>query len=117
MPRGQTRRALADLVRQHWPDWDPAAVESAITGGRIVVDGGILTNPNARIPLAAHLRLEPAQDLAGRRKLSWAIERFGVVAAGRVALDVGASTGGFTTAWLDAGAARVYAVDAGHGQL
>jgi 23S rRNA (cytidine1920-2'-O)/16S rRNA (cytidine1409-2'-O)-methyltransferase len=65
----------------------------------------------------AAVRWVAPTDLRGRRKLSWAIDHFGVGAAGRVALDVGACTGGFTTALLDAGAARVYAVDAGHGQL
>ena len=46
-----------------------------------------------------------------------ALEHFGVDVQGRVGLDVGASAGGFTTVLLRAGAARVYAVDAGHGQL
>ncbi|GAC1603233.1 MAG: TlyA family rRNA (cytidine-2'-O)-methyltransferase [Acidimicrobiales bacterium] len=83
----------------------------------MLVEGRVLTNAAARVPLDAPLRHEPPTQLAGQRKLSWAIGRFGVMATGRVALDVGACTGGFTTAWLDAGACRVYAVDAGHGQL
>jgi 23S rRNA (cytidine1920-2'-O)/16S rRNA (cytidine1409-2'-O)-methyltransferase len=57
------------------------------------------------------------KELHGREKLSFALEHFGVDATGRVAFDCGASTGGFTRALLDAGAARVYAVDAGFGQL
>jgi 23S rRNA (cytidine1920-2'-O)/16S rRNA (cytidine1409-2'-O)-methyltransferase len=117
MSKGQTRLTLAALVAKTWDSWDPAAVQTAITDGQILVDGRLLTNPNARVTPGAHLRFEPPHDLAGRRKLSWGIERFGIAATGRVALDVGASTGGFTTAWLEAGATRVYAVDAGHGQL
>ncbi|MEX2255942.1 MAG: SAM-dependent methyltransferase [Acidimicrobiia bacterium] len=59
----------------------------------------------------------PRQELHGVEKLTFALDRFGVDVGGRVAFDCGASTGGFTRALLDAGASRVYAVDAGFGQL
>jgi 23S rRNA (cytidine1920-2'-O)/16S rRNA (cytidine1409-2'-O)-methyltransferase len=59
----------------------------------------------------------PTPELQGRDKLAFALTRFGVDVAGRAAFDCGASTGGFTRALLDAGARRVYAVDAGFGQL
>lgn len=118
MARSQTRRvALAALVARRWPAWAPAEVESAIAGGEIVVEGRVLDNPRAQVATDAPVRHQPTPELAGRRKLGWAIERYGVEASGRTALDIGACTGGFTTAWLAAGAARVYAVDAGHGQL
>jgi 23S rRNA (cytidine1920-2'-O)/16S rRNA (cytidine1409-2'-O)-methyltransferase len=55
--------------------------------------------------------------LRGEAKLRAALAAFGVRPAGRVALDLGAAAGGFTRVLLDAGAARVYAVDAGFGQL
>jgi len=106
MPKGQTRVALSTLV-------EPGLIEA----GRVLVDGVCVTNPRARVLSSAAVRVLPGIDLAGRRKLGWALDRFGVVAAGAIVLDVGACTGGFTTAWLDAGAARVYAVDVGHGQL
>lgn len=55
--------------------------------------------------------------LRGRVKLAAALERLGIDARGAVALDAGAAAGGFVQALLDAGARRVYAVEAGHGQL
>lgn len=57
------------------------------------------------------------RELRGSLKLRAALDQFGVAIDGRVALDVGAATGGFTTVLLERGASRVYAVDAGHGQL
>ena len=53
----------------------------------------------------------------GGLKLKGALDAFGVAAKGRVCLDVGVATGGFTDCFLQAGAARVYAVDVGEGQI
>jgi 23S rRNA (cytidine1920-2'-O)/16S rRNA (cytidine1409-2'-O)-methyltransferase len=58
-----------------------------------------------------------SKPLRGSVKLVAALDAFGVDVVRKVCLDVGASTGGFTTVLLERGAARVYAVDAGHGQL
>lgn len=63
------------------------------------------------------LDVPPRGPLRGEAKLRAALEAFAVRVSGRVALDVGAAAGGFTRVLLEAGAARVYAVDAGHGQL
>lgn len=61
----------------------------------------------------------PPQPLAGEAKLRAALAAFAppLVVAGRVAADIGAAAGGFTRVLLEAGARRVYAIDAGHGQL
>ena len=67
--------------------------------------------------MSGPLELPPRGPLRGEIKLRAALESFAISVSGRVALDVGASTGGFTRVLLDAGASRVYAVDAGHGQL
>lgn len=53
----------------------------------------------------------------GGLKLEKAVDRFGVELSGRICMDIGASTGGFTDCMLQNGAAKVYAVDVGHGQL
>lgn len=65
----------------------------------------------------APLTLPPRPPLRGEAKLQAALDHFGIDVRGRIALDVGAAAGGFTQVLLRAGAARVYAVDAGHGQL
>src|SRR5580698_7930159 len=112
----KSRQPLERLVAVRWPEVDPVA---SINGGLVLVDGVVVTNPAAQVlPDAALRLLDPgAAELAGTRKLSWALSNFGVWAEGATVLDVGASTGGFTTAWLAAGATRVFAVDVGHGQL
>ena len=63
------------------------------------------------------MRIVGECTLRGRVKLAAALDAFGVDASGAVALDAGAAAGGFVQALLDAGAARVYAVEAGFGQL
>jgi 23S rRNA (cytidine1920-2'-O)/16S rRNA (cytidine1409-2'-O)-methyltransferase len=95
---------------------DQAPID-AITSGRVRVNGRVLTNPNSMVALDSSIVIELREPLRGEVKLNAALEKFGVDPAGRVALDVGAAAGGFTKALLAAGAARVYAVDAGHGQL
>ena len=91
--------------------------EQLIKAGRVLVDGRVITNPAARVRLDASIRVLPETRLRGDIRLTFALDRLGIRVAGRVAADVGASAGGFTTALLDRGAARVYAIDAGVGQL
>jgi 23S rRNA (cytidine1920-2'-O)/16S rRNA (cytidine1409-2'-O)-methyltransferase len=92
-------------------------IEEAIEAGRVLVDGRIVTNPNSQVAPDAALAVRPVRALRGTAKLAAALEAFAVPVEGRVALDLGAAAGGFTTALLQAGARRVYAVDVGHGQL
>lgn len=106
---------LAEIVAGSWPDaGDPAAL---IAAGRITVDGFPVTNPRSRPKPGAAVALSSEQRLRGSVKLEAALDGFGVAVEGRVALDVGAAAGGFTSVLLERGARRVYAVDAGHGQL
>jgi 23S rRNA (cytidine1920-2'-O)/16S rRNA (cytidine1409-2'-O)-methyltransferase len=81
--------------------------------GRRVDKAGALVAPDSRIELAA----APRYVSRGGDKLAHALTTFAVEPSGRVCLDVGASTGGFTHCLLDRGAVRVYAVDVGVHQL
>jgi 23S rRNA (cytidine1920-2'-O)/16S rRNA (cytidine1409-2'-O)-methyltransferase len=83
------------------------------TADRRVDKPGALLAPDAPITLAARARFVSR----GGDKLDFALGALDVRVAGRVCLDVGASTGGFTDCLLQRGAARVYAVDVGYGQL
>lgn len=94
----------------------PVAVDEVIAG-RALVDGRVITNPAARVRADAAVRLLRAARLRGDIKLSYALDVLDIDVDGSVCVDVGASAGGFTTALLDRGAARAYAVDVGTGQL
>lgn len=116
MPGKPRFAALTQRVRQLYPHVpDPARL---ISDGRVRVNGVVVSNPLARISRGAAVVITgPPQPPRGARKLEAALGAFAVPVAGRVAVDIGAATGGFTLALLAAGARRVYAVDAGHGQL
>ncbi|NLW81804.1 MAG: TlyA family RNA methyltransferase [Desulfovibrionales bacterium] len=79
----------------------------------------LVAKPGQQIPRTACLELKDLERFVSRGgyKLLTALEHFGLDVTGMVALDAGASTGGFTDCLLQFGAARVYAVDVGHGQL
>jgi 23S rRNA (cytidine1920-2'-O)/16S rRNA (cytidine1409-2'-O)-methyltransferase len=110
----QLRRLRDELARTHPSINDPDAV---IAQGAVAVDGRIVTNGASLVRVGAAIALLSAQRLRGEAKLEAALDAFRVAVSGRVALDVGAAAGGFTRVLLQAGAQRVYAVDAGHGQL
>jgi 23S rRNA (cytidine1920-2'-O)/16S rRNA (cytidine1409-2'-O)-methyltransferase len=82
------------------------------TGGRESPKPGQLIDPASPIEISDRA---PVSRAAG--KLAPVLERWAIPVTGRVALDVGASTGGFTATLLAAGAAKVYAIDVGRGQL
>jgi 23S rRNA (cytidine1920-2'-O)/16S rRNA (cytidine1409-2'-O)-methyltransferase len=88
--------------------------------GTVEVEGRRVDKPGTPVKdessLAVLAPKEPYVSRAGR-KLSHALDHFGIDPAGRVCLDVGASTGGFTDCLLQRGASRVYALDVGYGQL
>jgi 23S rRNA (cytidine1920-2'-O)/16S rRNA (cytidine1409-2'-O)-methyltransferase len=91
-----------------------------ILAGQVRVDGQIVSKAGHPTAAAAEVTLvEPDHPYVSRGgvKLAHALDVFGVDPSGRLALDVGASTGGFTDVLLRRGASRVVALDVGHGQL
>jgi 23S rRNA (cytidine1920-2'-O)/16S rRNA (cytidine1409-2'-O)-methyltransferase len=106
---------VADAVAARYPDLDDAV--AAVEAGDVLVDGKPVLNPRSRVAESAAVVLRRGPRLRGSAKLDAALDTFAVRVDGRVALDCGAAAGGFTAVLLARGARRVYAVDAGHGQL
>ena len=105
---------------------DRGLVESRARGQSLILAGKVFTGDRrvqkAGDPMAEDAPLEVRGQehpwvSRGGVKLDHALRHFDLSPAGRVCLDVGASTGGFTDVLLEAGAVRVHAVDVGHGQL
>lgn len=91
-----------------------------ILAGKVIVDDHRIDKVGMRVDVEVQLRLK-GSDLAyvsrGGLKLEKALQQFPLALQGRIAIDVGASTGGFTDCLLQNGVAKVFAVDVGYGQL
>jgi 23S rRNA (cytidine1920-2'-O)/16S rRNA (cytidine1409-2'-O)-methyltransferase len=91
-----------------------------VMAGDVIVDDHVASKPGADVDEHAAVRLRAAPSpyaSRGGEKLAGALDAFGLDPSGRVVVDVGASTGGFTDVCLRRGARRVFAVDVGYGQL
>ena len=115
--RGRTRADVLLLER--------GLAESRERAQALIMEGVVFTSAGRVAKSGALLANDVEVEVRGRLpyvsrggiKLAHALDEFGVDPAGLVALDVGASTGGFTDCLLQRGASRVYAIDVGHGQL
>lgn len=94
--------------------------KALIMAGKVVVDENRVEKPGTQVRPDANIRLK-GEDYPfvsrGGLKLERALEVFGIDPRGKKAIDVGASTGGFTDCLLQRGASKVFAVDVGYGQL
>ena len=90
-----------------------------IMAAEVSVDGEVVDKPGMRVPVTSELAVEEKLRYVSRGglKLEAALKAFHVDVQGLVTADIGASTGGFTDCLLQHGAARVYAIDVGYGQL
>jgi 23S rRNA (cytidine1920-2'-O)/16S rRNA (cytidine1409-2'-O)-methyltransferase len=117
---GRPRRTRLDLrVVERGLAESRAQAQALIMAGRVCVDGAPAGKPGAAVGAEARVELVPGPRHVGRGalKLEGALDALRLEAAGRVAVDVGASTGGFTEVLLARGVRRVYAVDVGRAQL
>lgn len=115
----ETQRLDRFLIEQGYVA-DLKGATGLIMAGRVVCDGVVVDKPGhpTKSDAIIHLRGERLKYASrGGYKLEHALRSFGVTVGDRVALDAGASTGGFTDCLLQAGARKVYAVDVGYGQL
>ncbi len=96
-----------------------AKAQALIMAGEVTVANAGMLKPGMLLDETAEIsvRQPPPYVSRGGLKLAYALEEFGIEVAGKVAADIGASTGGFTDCLLQHGASRVYAIDVGTGQL
>jgi 23S rRNA (cytidine1920-2'-O)/16S rRNA (cytidine1409-2'-O)-methyltransferase len=94
--------------------------QSLLLAAKVLVNGRLLTKAGQKVPVDSEVQIvgEAIPYVSrGGLKLEHAIRTFSVEVSGRIAMDVGASTGGFTDCLLSLGARKVYAIDVGYGQL
>jgi len=114
-----TSRRLDLWLVQHGLAESREKAQALVMAGRVRIDGQPATKAGTPVRPDAAVDVLPGPEHVGRGalKLEGALDAFGVDPRGRTCVDLGASTGGFTETLLRRGAARVYAVDVGRGQL
>jgi 23S rRNA (cytidine1920-2'-O)/16S rRNA (cytidine1409-2'-O)-methyltransferase len=115
---GARLRADVFLVRRGYAA-SRAEAQAAIAAGRVLADGHAILKPSQPVDDNANIAYEKAHAYVSRAalKLIAALDHFALSPHGLICLDLGASTGGFTQVLLERDAAKVYAVDVGHGQM
>ncbi len=116
---GSTKKRLDLLVVERGLAESREQARALILAGAVRVDSRPVDKPGQTFPTSVTISVERRLPFVSRAglKLAHALRAFGVDVTGLVAVDVGASTGGFTDCLLQAGARKVYAVDVGYGQL
>ena len=115
-----TRQRLDELLVQRGLFASRSRARDAIERGTVTVDGVIARKPGQNVLTGCLIAIDdPAQGYVSRAalKLIAGLDHFGLDPTGSEALDIGASTGGFTQVLLERGAAHVTAIDVGHGQM
>ena len=114
-----TKRRIDLLLVERGLAATPTQAQALLMAGQVTVDGRTVDKPGALVSVAAEVYVKAPPPFVGRGgfKLAHALDAFGLQVRDAVALDVGASTGGFTDCLLQRCARRVYALDVGRGQL
>lgn len=113
------RERLDKVIKQRRLIRSRSRAQRMIEAGRVKVEGRIVDRPGHPIDPEAEIEILAFESYVSRggEKLEAALDRFRIDPRGKVCLDVGASTGGFTDCLLQRKAAKVYAIDVGHDQL
>lgn len=113
------RQRLDQLLLERGLAESRAKAQALVLAGEVFVDGQKAAKPGHAVSVDSRIELAGRLPYVSRGglKLAAALDHFGIDVTARVCLDTGASTGGFTDCLLQRGAARVYAVDVGAGQL
>jgi 23S rRNA (cytidine1920-2'-O)/16S rRNA (cytidine1409-2'-O)-methyltransferase len=115
-----TRQRLDDLLVQRGLFASRSRARDAVERGTVTVDGVTARKPGQPVQASCSITVDdPAQPYVSRAalKLIAGLDHFGLDPSGRQALDIGASTGGFTQVLLERGVRHVIAIDVGHGQM
>lgn len=114
------RQRLDEMLVERGLFASRSRARDAVERGTVTVEGAVVRKPGQGVLPDARIAVDdPAQAYVSRAalKLIAGLDRFGLDPRGSAALDVGASTGGFTQVLLERGAAHVTAIDVGHGQI
>lgn len=114
-----SRQRLDQLLMERGLAESREKAKALVLAGHVLIDGQKAGKPGQTVSAQCRLELVERLPYVSRAgiKLAATLDRFGIDVTGRVCLDIGASTGGFTDCLLQRGAVRVYAVDVGSGQL
>ena len=112
------KRRLIDILRSRYPDTEGERLLARILCGEVLCAGGRIKDPKALVAEDAEISFQEKSFVSrGGEKLDKALDLWALDVRGKVMLDAGASTGGFTDCLLERGAALVHAVDVGYNQL
>lgn len=116
---GTERKRIDVLLAERGLFESRSAARAAVMAGLVCVDGRKVDKPGTPVAEGAVLAVQKLSRYVSRGglKLEKALARFSIDLSGAVAMDVGASTGGFTDCMLQNGAVKIYSIDVGYGQL
>lgn len=114
------KKRLDQYIQELYPEFTRNQIQSFIMQGKVIVNGAINTKPGTQVTDAEKISVDisiPKYVCRAGFKLEHALEHFKIDVANLVILDAGLSTGGFTDCLLQHGAAKIYGVDVGYGQV
>ncbi|WVZ53419.1 hypothetical protein U9M48_004364 [Paspalum notatum var. saurae] len=114
------KRRLDEVCLERFQQYSRTYIQSWILQGKVIVDGRVVNKAGTQVSDKSVIEIKaeiPKYVCRAGHKLEAAIKEFGIDCDGKIALDSGLSTGGFTDCLLQHGASHVYGVDVGYGQV